>query len=83
MVLAAQNEVEPPRPLKPNVEEAIGYRLAQDTPTVHDGASDASGMGRAQREDPTCQEVLTWFRGDLSPARPPTLRPEETGGELK
>ena len=43
----------------------------------------ASGMGRAQREDPACQEVLTWFGGDPSPARPPTLRPEETNGELK
>ena len=30
-----------------------------------------------------CQEVFTWFGGDLSPARPPTLRPEETSGELK
>ena len=40
-------------------------------------------MGRAQREDPACQEVLTWFGGDPSPARPPTLRPEETNGDLK
>ena len=75
MVLKAQNEIEPP-PIKPSVEEAIRYRLAQDPPTVHDWASDASGMGRAQREDPTCHEVLTWFGGDLS-------RPEETVGELK
>ena len=40
-------------------------------------------MGQAQRADPACQEVLTWFGGDLSPARPPTLRPEESKGELK
>ena len=82
MVLAAQNEVEPPPP-KPMVEEAIGYRLAQDPPTIHDGASVAAGLAQAQREDPTCHEVIAWFGGDPSPARPPTLRPEETVGELQ
>ena len=57
--------------------------MAQEPPTVHDGASDAAGIGQAQREDPTCHEVLTWFSADLSPARPPTLRPEGAVGELK
>ena len=40
-------------------------------------------MSQAQREDPTCREVLNWFGDNLTPARPPTLRPEETVGELK
>ena len=61
----------------------IGYRLIQDTPAVHEGASDASGMGRAKRADLACQEVLTWFGGDLSAARPPTLWQEEAKVELK
>ena len=82
MVLTAQNEVEPP-PIKPSVDEAIRYRLAQDPPTVHEGASDAAELGQAQQEDPTCHEVLTWFRDSLSPARPPTPRPEGAVGELK
>jgi hypothetical protein len=55
-----QNEVEP-RSIKPSVDEAIRYRLAQDPPTVHKGVSDAAGLGQAQREDPTCHEVLTLF----------------------
>ena len=80
LVLAAQKEVEPP-PRKPDIDEAIGYRLIQDAPAVQEGAWDASGIGQAQRTDPACQEVLTWFGGDLSPARPPTLRPEEANGK--
>ena len=82
MVLTAQNEVEPP-PIKPSVDEAIRYRLAQGHPTVHAGANDATGMGQAQRDDPTCHEVLTWFGDDLSPARSPTLRLEGAVGGLK
>ena len=39
-------------------------------------------MSQAQ-EDPVCREVLSWFGGDVTPAPPPTLRPEETEGELK
>ena len=69
--------------MKPNLDEAIGYRLAQDPPTVHEGVSDAAGLSQAQQEDLTCQEVLTWFRDNPSPACPPTLRPEREEGELK
>ena len=51
----------------------------QDLPTIRDSRS----LNRAQRTDPACQEVLSWFRGDLTLARPPTLHPEEAEGEIK
>jgi hypothetical protein len=82
LVLAAQQEVEPP-PRKPDIDEEIGYRLVQEAPAIREGVWDPATLSMAQGADPACQEVFTWFGGDLSPTRPPTLRPEETSGELK
>ena len=82
LVLAAQQEVEPP-PRKPDIDEEIGYRLVQEAPAVREGVWEPATLSLAQGADPACQGVFTWFGGDLSPARPPTLRPEETSGELK
>ena len=40
-------------------------------------------MSKAQQDDPVCRKVLSCFGGDLTLARPPTLRPEEMEGDVK
>ena len=48
-LLNAQNELEPPPPIKPNIDDTIRYGLIQDPPTILEFI-DSRRMSKAQQQ---------------------------------
>ena len=57
--------------------------MVQDPLAISEGVTDSRSLFTAQQKDPVCQEVLSWFGGDLTLAWPPTLHPDIIFGRLR
>ena len=73
----------PSLPIKPTFDDALKYDLVQDPPDIGEGICNSRSIYTAQQNDPACQEVLSWFGGDLTPACTSTLLSEETEKDTK